>query len=304
MLSESETPLMRATVHNGIRYLKTNFDELAILSTLAKVANSTQPTLTPEDEAVLLAFQRSTPELADAGVSDMTAYLNEYDPDSIPGIVSNVKGILHEMKYVELENTDGDSVRAALFPDTNHEGYDIELTNSLEGDAWQAQLKATDSVPYVQDWIEDHPDGEIIVTSEIAEKLDIPTSGISNDEVTCQVETFVDRIQELPDDDSIWDMIPYLSLASISIMVFELFKRYRNNRISLGEFKRQAARVTGIKLSKMALIAMLLSIPVVNVVTGAVLVAKLILAADRLLGSRADSRTKQTCKRLDGTAVA
>ena len=36
------------------------------------------------------------------------------DEDSIGGIVSNVKGILHEMEWVAMENSDGDSVVSGL----------------------------------------------------------------------------------------------------------------------------------------------------------------------------------------------
>ena len=44
--------------------------------------------------------------------------------EQLVGVVSNVKGILHEMEYVRLENTDGDSISAAMFPDTNHKGFE------------------------------------------------------------------------------------------------------------------------------------------------------------------------------------
>ncbi len=41
-------------------------------------------------------------------------------------------------------------------------------------------------------WIEQHPDGEIVVTEELADKMGIESSGIENAQVTTQVEDFVD----------------------------------------------------------------------------------------------------------------
>lgn len=53
---------------------------------------------------------------------------------------------------------------------------------------------------------------------------------------------------------------------------------YSSNKISYDEFKYLAIKSTGIKAVKFAFILMLLSIPVVNVVTGAYLVANFLFS--------------------------
>ena len=44
-----------------------------------------------------------------------------------------------------IENSDGDSIMAGMFPDTNHKDYDIWVVDSSSGELWTEQLKATSS---------------------------------------------------------------------------------------------------------------------------------------------------------------
>ncbi len=264
----------------GVRYLKKNFDEAAILAVLVKMKLESAAALSVEDETVLAALRRSNGELDGASIEQIQEYAQSLDEEQIPGLVNNVKGILHEMEFVEMENADGDTIYAALFADTNHPGYDVVLTDSETGDVFDLQLKATDSVSDVDDWISDHPDGEILLTSELADKLDLPSSGISNEHLTYRVEDVVDRLQEMDDTDSIWHHFPALTLASAAVVVWALFCRYRRGELTLAQFKLRAAAVTGMKLAKIGVLSLLLSIPGVNVVTGSLLVAKMILSTD------------------------
>lgn len=263
------------------RYIRTKLEEPLILAAMAKIAFSDNADLSDSDLAVLAALRRSTTELQDASSEEIKSYLQAQDEDAIPGIVSNTKGILHEMQFVELENADGDLVYASIFPATNHPGTDVQLVDHATGNTWEIQLKATDSQSYANDWLSENPEGEILVTSELAEKTGLPSSQISNHELTEDVETAVDKM--ISDDQAIWDYIPAVTAVTLANIIWALWQRYQEGNIDWERFKYLAARASGIKVAKIALLAALLTLPVVGQATGALLVAKFLIGAKEAL---------------------
>lgn len=251
-----------------LNYFKKNFDEISILALFAKLQFEDSPVLTAEENSILLALTRSTNDLNDfSSISEVQEYLSNYSPEGLQGIANNVKGILHEIEFVKLENTDNDGVYASLFQETNHQGYDIQFFDDDNVLLGEAQLKATDSTSYINDWIEKN-DGDIIVTSEIAAKMGLNSSGISNEELTVKTNEFIDKMVDgIDNNSSISDYTPYLSVISISIILYELWKRYQDGYISLNKFKTLSMYATGYKAAKITAITILLSIPVVNVAT-------------------------------------
>ena len=168
--------------NNFLQYLRTNLDEITIISSLVALQLEADPSeLSEENLMVLSALERATPSLQGVPIEEVRNYLASMNEDQISGIVSNVKGILHEMEFVRLENEDGDNVYAAMYESTNHPGFDVYLVDNNTGESWDIQLKATDSESYVEDWIETHPDGEILVTEELASEMGIGSSGLSNE---------------------------------------------------------------------------------------------------------------------------
>lgn len=265
--------------HPGLHYLRRNFDSATIVAALSTIAlTGDAEAMSDGDHAILAALRRSNSVLQNAPLSEVQDYLRGLDKDQVPGLISNVKGILHEMEFVRVENDDGDSVYASFFAATNHPDTDIQLFDRSTGETWEAQLKATDDATYVTDWLERHPGGEILVTDELAQRMDLPTSGQSNGELTSSVEEFVDRMVVADDADDFWDYFPALGAASAGLVVWELWRRHQQSEITWDAFKRLAARATGLKLAKIGTIGLLLSIPVVGQVTGAVLVAKILLS--------------------------
>lgn len=261
-------------------YVRKNIDEAAIICTLAALATSGSLTdLSDQEQLVLAALRRANHSLSTYSMEDIQSYLSKLNEEQIPGLVSNIKGIVHEMEFVHLENEDGDSVYASMFEQSNHPNTDVIFVDELTGDTWETQLKATDNVSYVQDWIDTHPDGEILVTSELAEEMDIPSSGQSNEQLTASVSDFIDKMIASEEDAGLWGYFPALSVLSVSIIVFELWRRYLRHEISLQRFRQLAALATGLKVAKIATIIFLLTIPVVGQVTGALLIANLLLGA-------------------------
>ncbi len=233
--------------------------------------------------AVLAALKRAHADLEDASLPEIQEYLRGLDESQVRGLVSNVKGVLHEMEFVRLENEDGDSVYASFFESTNHPDNDIVLIDKNSGDVWEVQLKATDSASYVEAWIGAHPGGEILVTDELAERMELPTTGQLNGQLTADVEEFVDKLLAAEPESDFWDYVPALAVSSIAVAVWGLWRRYGQGEIDWFEFKSLAARVTGLKVGKIGIIGLLLSMPVVGQVTGALLVARLLLNSRGML---------------------
>jgi len=265
---------------SAFHYVKKNFDEGAIVAALASLTMA-EPTdtLSDQDALVLAALRRANGSLAEQPIADIKTYLASLSDEQVPGLVSNVKGIMHEMEFVRLENDDGDSIYASMFGSPNHPDTDVLFTDMVTGDSWEIQLKATDNAAYVQDWIDTHPDGQIMVTEELAQQMGLPSSGLANEELTTDVSDFVSRMIEQTDAPDIWDFFPAISLISASIIAIELWRRYQRGEIDLATFQRLAALATGLKLTKIAALIFLLSLPVVGQITGAAMVAGLLLSA-------------------------
>lgn len=264
-------------------YLSKRFDEAAILATLGKIAFTPDPTLLEEDFAVLAALRRSSSDW-DLLISETAERLASYDDSQVGGLVNNVKGILHEMEFQRLENEDGDSVIAALFPDTNHRSVDVQMLDQETGEAWEVQLKATDDMSAIGAWMDSNPDTEIFVTEELSERMGLASSDLSNKDLTIRTEDFVDRMIELGNetDDTLWDYFPPLVATSAGIIVFELWQRYRLGQISTEQFKILTLRTMGLKAAKYGAIFAALAVPGLNVVVGAYLLGSLILAVNGL----------------------
>lgn len=274
----------------GIRYLSCRFDEAVILGAFAKILFSSE-SLEEPDYGVLAALKRSSPEW-DLPVEQISEKLDQLSEDQIAGLVSNVKGILHEMEFQIIENTDGDSVFAALFPETNHPSVDVQLFDRATNETWEVQLKATDNPSLISAWMESNPDTEILVTEELAERLDIESSDMSNEDLTIRVEDFVDRMQQLNDaaDESIWAFFPALPLLSSGIIVFELWRRFREGLITSDQFRDLTLKTLGIKAAKYVTLFAALSVPGLNIVVAAYLLASLIMSgaalANEVMGFR------------------
>ncbi len=271
---------------NTVRYLRRNFDELSIAAILGGLAAKGRGDAFSDDElSVLAALRRASSVFESKTPDEIGEVLSDMDERQVVGLVSNVKGVLHEMEFVQIENADGDTVTASIFASTNHPDFDVMLFDSDNGTWSQLQLKATDSEGYVQSWIDAHPDGEILVTEEIAEKMDLPSSGFSNQQLTVRVEDFIDKLKDL-EDPSVIDSLPLLAPISIAIASWESVKQWRQGRLTTQELQRILMILTGKKVLKLSVIMLLMSIPVVNVATGAALLAKLIFQGQSLFASQ------------------
>jgi hypothetical protein len=103
-------------VDSVVHYIRKNFDEAAILAVAGKLAFEWDPHFSESELAVIAAMQRAHPS-AGGDPEPLGRWLAGMDEDQIQGVVSNTKGVLHEMEFVRLENEDGDSVHSPLLGD-------------------------------------------------------------------------------------------------------------------------------------------------------------------------------------------
>jgi hypothetical protein len=292
---------MNHRIKAGIHYIRRTFDEAAILAIAAKLAFDPDPHFSESELAVIAAMQRAHPS-AGGDPKTLGHWLAEMNERQIEGVISNTKGVLHEMEFVRIENEDGDSVHAALYPDTNHPDTDVVFVDDATGLSWDVQLKATSDVSYVQDWIDSHPDGHIVVTSELAERMGLSDSQMTDNELTFRTEHVVDRLVDTDPHSDIWHYFPSLSAVSLSLVVWSLGQRYRAGEISFDRFKWMLAQATGWKIAKIGLLTLAMSIPGLNIATGAMLVARMMFSGAGM--AKALSRSGARRRSNDGLACA
>jgi hypothetical protein len=156
-----------------------------------------QTEFTEAQTLVLDAVRRSTNDLsADATPEEIGEYVSGYTGGSFEGLVRNIKGIYHEMDFVNRENADGDEWVAELMAATNHPGAVVRLMNSTTGEVVEVQLKATSSVRYVQEHQEKHEDIPVFVTEGPASHLpDVSSTDRTNAELDDEVRKTFDDVQ-------------------------------------------------------------------------------------------------------------
>ena len=266
--------------HRITHFVRENFDQAAIITALVSLSiNGGEKILSTEESVVLAALRRSAKKFENASLEQISEILNSYDENQIPGLVNNVKGILFELEFVEIENTDGDSIFAYQFEQTNYPTYDVQLIDEQTGEIEEIQLKATNSASYVKSWMDEHGDN-IVVTDEVAEKLGLEGVGISNDELEVKVEDFIDKVKDA-DEESITPLIGNIGTISLAISLVFLIKKWMNGEMKRDEFLKTSALITGKKVVKFSIIAIALTIPGVNFVTAVGLATSLIVQGKR-----------------------
>ena len=144
-----------------------------------------------EDQEVFEAVRRGYGNLSDVSDGEIVDYFADINDESWTGHLSNIKGILFEQEYVDKLGEEG--VDAALFEATNHPDTDLQIFE--DGSVMEElQLKATDSVNYINSTLADNPDIAIVATTEVASGFD--TDMVIDSEISNVVleEAIVDTI--------------------------------------------------------------------------------------------------------------
>ncbi len=185
---------------------------VALAVTFQQLASGSLESPTEDQQLVLLALRRSVRWLSAATDEELGDYIRGLEPEQLTGVVSNVKGILHEMLVVRAENLDGDETTARLHEFTNTPGADIEFI--VDGDVVrEVQLKAVQSPAAIAEHFAKYPDIDLIATSEVYGALGdayigrVTDSGFSNADLTGLTEATLTSIGEDAFGDDLTDGI-------------------------------------------------------------------------------------------------
>ena len=201
-------------------------DELLDLLVVAGVTLSQvlrDPAGVPEN--VQKAFALAYPDLAQTQTfSDAVTRMSS---EELVGLVSGVKGKLFELELVDHLNSGGlpDGYHAEIADSATQRGWDIRVLDEHGQVSELLQAKATESVQYVQEALQRHPDIDVTTTTEVHAQLtalglaeNVHGSGISEAALQAKVEAAAAHSDTAFDAS---DLVPSsIGLAVIALSVF------------------------------------------------------------------------------------
>jgi hypothetical protein len=206
---------------------KPHLASVALAVTFQRLLDGQPSGLGAENDLVLNALRRSTNRLEDASIEELSEYVQSLSPSQLAGVVSNTKGIYHELLFIEMHNAD-----VQFF-------FDGEIVREV-------QLKAVSSPTLVHEHLQRYPDIEILVTEETAAILDgINSSGLSNAVLTRDVS---DRMQELQGEgllDDITDGIITSAFVTSGFVVWNVLTKRSANSVNFKQYLTNAGIAVG-----------------------------------------------------------
>jgi len=180
---------------------------------------------------VLEGLRRSTGDLHDATQEQLGDYLRLQSPEELRGVAANVKGIYHELWYVEQYNATHEDTRAQIFGATNHPGSDVQIVNVDTGQVVrEIQLKAVESSAAVNMHFERYPEIDVLATDEVAATIHdsrVDASGFANTKLDSDVVSHLDGLR----DDTIATRTADAALTGLGIAsTAELIQMLRGER--------------------------------------------------------------------------
>lgn len=176
-------------------------------------------------EAVFSAVRRGYSSLKETSPSEIIEYFSEMDAKEFSGHLSNIKGIVFEEEIAKELNEQG--LQVSLFDTTHHPDTDISVVDTglfFDSDAVEFQLKATDSISYINSTLSDCDDIPIIATSEIASYFEdnplLIDSGISNKVLSDTVSSVLTDPDSI---DAVTDVISDTVSDSLSDIITDNF---------------------------------------------------------------------------------
>jgi len=224
---------------------KPHLASVVIAVTFQRLLDDQLSALGSESDLVMDALRRSTNHLNDASVTELSAYVSGLSHEQLAGVVSNTKGIYHEMLFTEMHNASGAAESAQVMKETNFPGADVQFF--LDGEVVrEVQLKAISSPTTVYEHLERYPDIEILVTEETAAILDgIDSSGFSNAVLSQDV---ANRLNELKSDgllDDITEGILTSAFVTSAFVVWNVLKAREPRSIDFKQYLSNAGIAVG-----------------------------------------------------------
>lgn len=174
--------------------------------------------ITPQMEK---AFHLSFPNLE-------LEHLTEMTESQLVGISQGWKGKLFELEVMDKlnlgENVGGIYLESGQYAElaniSNQPGWDLQILNADGTVANELQLKATDSLGYINEAFAKYPDIDIISTSEVATQIgnQLIDSGITNEEL---MDSIIEPLSEVFDSSTehilgtIFPGLPFLIITGM-----------------------------------------------------------------------------------------
>ncbi len=93
---------------------KPHLASVALAVTFRRLLDGQLSELGAENDLVLNALRRSTNRLEDASIEELCEYVQSLSPEQLAGVVSNTKGIYHELLFIEMHNASGAAESAEI----------------------------------------------------------------------------------------------------------------------------------------------------------------------------------------------
>lgn len=208
---------------------------VALVVTFQRLLEDKISTLSLENGLVLDALRRSTNRLENASVKELSEYVQSLSPEQLGGVVSNTKGIYHEMLFVEMHNANGGTEIAQMMEATNFPGSDVQFL--LDGEVIrEVQLKAANSPSLVYEHLQRYPDIEILVTEETASIIDgIDSSGFRNAVLSRDV---TERMHELQGEGLLGEITDGIITSAFVTSGFIVWNVLKKKDVSAVDFKQ------------------------------------------------------------------
>ena len=162
---------------------------------------------TLEMSLVAEAIRRSTRKLNDdASIEEIRDYLSGYEEKALNGVLANVKGIYHEMLFVDDYNASHTDTYAAMHESTTHPGSDVIIFSSDDNEQLaEYQFKSTNSEQLINAHFEKYPDIEVKATEEVSSKNidNVESSGYTNEEITDDVQESIGKLMDKSFEDQV-----------------------------------------------------------------------------------------------------
>lgn len=206
---------------------------VVVAVTLQRLLDEPTRSWSMEEELVLDALRRSATNLNGATTEELAVYISELTPEQLRGVVSNVKGIYHELLFVHAENIDADDVAARVFEATNHPGADVEFI--VNGDVIHTvQLKAVASPAAIFEHLARYPGIEVVATEEVAAVVSAASgSGFSNAAISGDVSSV---FTELPRDSVAVEIAEGAATSALLAGAISAAQVLRSGKVSRQQF--------------------------------------------------------------------